>query len=319
MTPNEPPDDATRTWGSPAADGDPSTREDEAGGPAADAPPVLARYEVLELLGSGGMGRVYRARHRLTGQAVALKVIRRHLRDRGVLVERFLREIRVTAGLCHPHVVAVVDADHTPDETYLAMELLDGRPLGEVVRRDGPLPPPAACDYLRQAALGVGCAHTHGVLHRDLKPANLFLTAAGVVKVLDFGLAKLREEPSRLTGLFGSPAGAGIGTRGYMAPEQATDARAVGIPADVFALGRTLYFLLCGRLPLPDDPPAGVLDQLLEASRPLPPLATVAPGVPAAVCHVVERMTSVQPVDRYAGCDELLAELEPLCSPVAVR
>ena len=231
----------------------------------ADAPPgPLAghpRYDVLGVLGRGGMGVVYRARHRLMGRDVALKVIRDRLALRPAAVERFRREIEAVAGLDHPNVVKVHDAERAGDLLFLVMEFVEGTDLLRLVRERGPLPVAEACGYAVQAARGLQHAHERGLVHRDVKPAHLMVGPAGVIKVLDFGLAVLldRDEPpaeaeaeggadtpdaSSLTAL-----GRGVGTADYVAPEQAVDASLADTRSDVYSLGASLYHLLAGRPP----------------------------------------------------------------------
>src|SRR5262245_20239543 len=216
--------------------------------PVPSAPPELLdhpRYRLLGLLGSGGMGMVFKAEHRLMGRPVALKLIHRHLLERPAAVERFQREARAAARLGHPNIVTAHDAEQAGAAQFLVMEYVEGETLDRVVERSGPLSVAQACDYVRQAALGLQHAHERGMVHRDLKPANLIVTAAGQVKILDFGLAQLAEECR--AGL--TPDGALIGTPEYLAPEQARDPGAADVRADLYSLGCTLYHLIAGAPP----------------------------------------------------------------------
>jgi serine/threonine protein kinase len=267
------------------------------------------------------MGEVFLAEHRLMRRLVALKTIRLGLADSTGITDRFLREIRATAKLTHPNVVVVHDAEATPDGLFLVMEYLDGRDLRFIVRESGALDPTTACIYVYQAALALHHAHGRGVIHRDIKPSNLFVVpdqsgaGPGLVKVLDFGLAKMLGET--FPGVMGTPAGYAMGTRGFMPPEQSKDARAVGVHADIFSLGRTLYFLLSGRNPYRD----GVHSLLAEESGvdPVTPLDEVRPGVPADVREVMLRMSARRSEDRFQSCEEVLAALSPLCEPGRVE
>src|SRR5262249_41980004 len=231
-------------------------------------PPELAehpRYRVRELLGVGGMGAVYRAEHLLMERPVALKVINRSLTDRPALVERFRREAPAAARLAHPNSVAAFDAEQAGDTHFLVMEYVEGQSLARVLAERGPLPVTEACAYVRQAALGLQHAHEQGMVHRDIKPHNLMRTPGGQVKILDFGLARFASEaapPGAL--LAGPPAGEAppaasltqtgtmMGTPEYIAPEQARDAHAADIRADLYSLGCTLYDLLTGQAPFPE-------------------------------------------------------------------
>jgi serine/threonine protein kinase len=258
-------------------------------GPEAAALRECPRYRLIRKLGEGGMGAVYLAEHRLMGRLVAIKLIRAEYLDSPRLIERFRREVRAAAGLAHPNVVAAYDADEVAGTHFLVMEYLEGETLAARLARFGPLPVAEACDYVRQAALGLEYARTRGTVHRDVKPHNLMRTADGTVKVLDFGLARVRDgneadacgraSDGAGTAFCLSTAGTVMGTSGYMAPEQARDSRAADTRADVYALGRTLSHLLTGRAP-------GAGPQPLT-------------GTPARLRQVIARMTAARPEDRY--------------------
>ena len=182
------------------------------------------RYDVEGPLGAGGMGDVFKARHRLMRRVVALKVIRANLMDRAAAVERFQREVRAAAQLSHPNIVTAFDADQAGGNHFLVMEFIEGRRLDRVVAEQGPLPVALACDFVRQAALGLQHAYEHGMTHRDIKPQNLMLTAAGQVKILDFGLAGFLRA-SKPAGAGGAPATALPSTEATLAgPSSATPA-----------------------------------------------------------------------------------------------
>ena len=273
------------------------------------------RYRVIRLIGHGGMGKVYLAEHRLMGRVVALKTIRLMPGENPAVVERFLREVRASAKLNHPNVVSVFDAESTADSLFLVMEYLEGEDLYALVRNKGRLDPSTACTLLYQATEGVKHAHDRGVIHRDIKPNNLFLVrskgsvTASFVKVLDFGLAKVLQDAGVYE--YGTPSGFAMGTVGYMSPEQAADTRSVGIQADIFSLGRTLYYLLSKTLPYSD----GIHSLRKEESgqNPVIPLSQLCPDVPVGVCEMVEKMTAIRVSDRFQSCDELLSSLAPLC------
>ena len=273
------------------------------------------RYRIVRCLARGGMGDVYLAEHRLMGRAVVLKTIRLDAVNNPALAERFQREVRASAKLNHPNVVAVFDAEHSADTLFLAMEYLQGDDLFSLIRARGRLNVPTACALLYQATAGVKHAHERGVIHRDIKPNNLFLVqcgdsvARGLVKVLDFGLAKVLQDAGVYQ--YGTPTGFAMGTVGYMAPEQAANARSVGIHADIFSLGRTLYYLLSGELPYRH----GIQSLMKEESgeNPVVPLDQLCSNLPGEVVGLVEKMTARSSEDRFRSCAEVMAALAPLC------
>jgi tRNA A-37 threonylcarbamoyl transferase component Bud32 len=285
------------------------------------------RYQVLEVLGSGGMGAVYKAEHRLMERHVALKVMSPRLLNRPGMVERFEREVKAAARLAHANIVAAYDADRAGDTHFLIMEFVEGVSLAQRVHEDGPMSVKEACDYLYQAACGLAHAHECGMVHRDIKPHNLMLTSAGQVKILDFGLARfVRETASKdpptvertaqpdhspLT-TNDSPlteAGAVMGTVDFIAPEQANDARQADIRADIYSLGCTLYYLLAGHVPFP----SGTAQDKLAAHREQKPaaLAGLRSDLPSGLTQVIERMMAKDPAQRYQTPVEVARALAP--------
>ena len=281
------------------------------------------RYCVGELLGCGGMGDVYRAEHRLMHRTVALKLISANLLSQSSAVERFRREVRAAARLSHPNIVAAHDADQAGDVHFLVMEYVDGLNLAELVERDGPLPVDVACDYIRQAALGLQHAHEKGMVHRDIKPHNLMVTTHGTVKILDFGLATLsaerrpddgdntplpdgvfRQSPAPLTRM-----GTALGTPDYMSPEQADAPQCVDIRSDIYSLGCTLFFLLTGRPPFA----GGTRREKLKAHSERSPAAVDADreDITAALAEVVRRMMAKSPDERFATPQDVAVALAP--------
>jgi hypothetical protein len=271
------------------------------------------RYRVLEPLGTGGMGTVFRAEHRLMQRVIALKVIRRDLTGSPTAVERFRQEVRSAARLGHPNIVTAYDADQAGDLHFLVMEHVEGIDLGKLVKQHGPLPVDKACDYVRQAALGLQHAFEKGLVHRDLKPANLLLTPGGQVKILDFGLSRLVQESVPADGV--TPSGAVVGTPDYIAPEQAASPHQADIRADIYSLGCTLYALLAGRPPFP----AGTALQKLIAHREQrpPPLTDFRKDLPADLLPVLERLLAKDPGQRFQTPGEVDAALAPFARPDA--
>jgi serine/threonine-protein kinase len=268
------------------------------------------RYQVERLLGAGGFGAVYLARHVHTGAPVALKVLKRQLADDQAMVERFLREARAAAAAGSEHLVRVLDAGLSPEgRAFLAMEYLEGGDLRELARREGPLAQRRVVDLVCQVLEGLGAAHAHEVVHRDLKPANVFVSRGAdgreCAKLLDFGVSKMHQEPGT-TGL--TMTGVAMGTPSYMAPEQFFDARSVDARADLYSVAVMLYELLGGRLPFDANSYAELIVKVrTEAPR---PLAEVAPAVPAGLAQVVMRGLSRERDDRYASAGAFARALQ---------
>ena len=283
---------------------DPQLTTDEIPSALAEHP----RYRVLKVLGRGGMGTVYLAEHKVMKRPVALKVIRADLTVRSEMVKRFRREVEAAARLDHPNIVASHDAEQAGDCLFLAMEYVEGADLAHWLNKHGPLPVAEACDFVRQAALGLQYAHEQGMVHRDLKPHNLIRTAAGRVKILDFGLARMIE----LTQTDGTVSGLVLGTPDYMAPEQADDAHQADIRADIYSLGCTLYHLLGGRVPFPGG---GMLDKLRRhAQEPATPLSQLRPELSAELVRIIDRMLAKDVGERFETPADVASALAPWCS-----
>jgi hypothetical protein len=259
------------------------------------------------------MGAVYLAEHRHMQRQVALKVISPDLVGNAAAVQRFRQEVTAAARLGpHPNVVTVFDADHVGDVHFLVMEYLEGQNLADLLRQTGTLPIPQACDYVRQAALGLQHAALQGMVHRDVKPHNLLLTDQGEVKVLDFGLARLARGPENAPGQL-TQSGVLMGTADYMAPEQANDSRSVDSRADVYSLGCTFYQLLAGRVPFPGG---GPVDKIIKHAVEAPtPLAELRPEVSTGVVQLVQKMMGKAPESRPQTPGEVAAALAPGAGP----
>jgi serine/threonine-protein kinase len=270
---------------------------------------VIGQYRVLDRLGAGGMGTVYKALHPRMKRVVAIKVLSGGARSERY-VQRFQREVEAVARLSHPNIVMAHDADETAAGPFLVMEFVDGRDLATVVEERGPLPVPEAVDYVLQAARALDYAHGRGIIHRDIKPANLLRDAAGTVKVADLGLARFDEsaprspgDPSALT-----QAGTVMGTADYMPPEQALGFTKIDHRADVYSLGCTLYYLLTGEPPY--QGPSLMATLLMDRDAPIPSLCAARAGVPAALDQVFRRMVAKTPEQRYASMAEVIRALE---------
>jgi serine/threonine protein kinase len=279
--------------------------------PGRPLPPVLGEYELLERLGTGGMGEVYRARHRRLGKFVALKVMREKRLDSAEAVARFHRETEAVGQLDHPHLVEAHDAGEQDGVVYLVLKLIDGVDFHRLVKEQGPLPVAEACELVRQAALGLQYLHECGLVHRDLKPSNLMRTPTGVVKVLDLGLARLRSTAN--TDDLTSP-NAVMGTPDYLAPEQADNPAAVDIRADLYSLGATLFYLLTGKPPFAHR--SEMLAKLKAHGVETPAdVRSLRPEVPADVAALVARLLAKRPEQRFATPQELADALAPFTTP----
>jgi hypothetical protein len=266
----------------------------------------LGEHVVEALIGVGGMGEVYRARHEILGRDVAIKVLRPYLVDQPEAVARFRREVQAQASLgAHPNVVGAMHASQHDGRLYLVMEHVPGTNLSKLVRDEGPLPPLRACDLIRQAALGLAHAHRAGIVHRDVKPSNLLLTPEGVVKVVDLGLARLLQRDPDESGSRKSWVDELVGSLDYMAPEQANRPDDADARSDLYALGCTLYFLLEGHAPFADR--LALKKLMAHAVDPPPPLRR---AVPQPVREVLSRLLAKDPDDRYASADALVEALD---------
>jgi serine/threonine-protein kinase len=251
---------------------------------------VVGPYVLLEPLDGGGMGQIFRARHRLLERVAALKRIRPDHHDNPRMAERFLREVRAAAALAHPNIVTVYDFYQDGDEFYLAMEIVPGADLHSYLDRHGPLPMAVACDYIFQACLGLQHAHGRGVVHRDIKPRNLVVSPDGQVKIIDFGLAR-RASDTTIT------SSRAMGTPDYIAPEQIVRPHEVDGRADIYSLGCTLYHLLAGHTPFAHIHP----DERIQAHRTRQPrkIEQIRPDVPRPLAEVVRRMMKRHLDDRF--------------------
>jgi serine/threonine-protein kinase len=292
-------------------------------------------FILLDKLGEGGMGKVYRARRHSDGSIVALKIVRPHLLTHPLIRRRYEREVAAALSLNHPNIVQVYEAGEHDGRYYLAMEFIDGIDLSRLGKEYRPLAIPEACEYIRQAALGLHHAHERGFVHRDIKPSNIIVAGErylpqavepAVAKILDMGLVRaIGTAEEGVAALELTREGAVVGTPDYMAPEQAKNSRQVDIRADVYSLGCTLYFLLAGRPPFAEGT---AIEKILKHQLdPVPPLHEYRPDVPPEVEKLVVRMLAKRPEERPSSALEVAQELERWCrypfllhpTPMAVR
>jgi serine/threonine-protein kinase len=260
----------------------------------------IGRYEVLETLGKGGMGIVYRAQDPELGRFVAIKVVLAWAQYDADAMERFNREARVVAQMQHPHIVTVFDAGRTDEGLpYFVMEYLEGTDLGEVLGVSGSLAPARAVRYVLQVCEGLTYAHAREIVHRDIKPANLLITPDDNIKIVDFGIAKLVG--SQITGT-----GVSLGTPLYMAPEQVAG-KPVDHRADIFAVGGVLYTLISGHSPF-EAPTLGGICHKIETETPTP-LSNLGFEIDSRLEAIILRALEKNPGDRYQSATELAADL----------
>jgi len=291
---------------------------------------VLGSYVLLERLGEGGMGQVFKAHNRKLDKIVALKLIRKERLTNAKAVKRFYREIRAAAQLDHPNIVRALDADEVNGTHLLAMEYVHGIDLNKLVKQQGPLDVRRACECIRQAALGLQHAYEQGMVHRDIKPHNLLLISAAEhtsnatdrVKILDMGLARLDADTDGDASSSMTQEGAVMGTPDYIAPEQGCDSHNVDTRADLYSLGCTLHFLLTGQPPFSGGT---LMEKLIKHQQQTPaPVRQLRSDVPPAVEAIVARLLAKRPEQRYQTPAELAAALAAAMSgsamavPVAV-
>jgi serine/threonine-protein kinase len=273
---------------------------------------ILGQYRILDQIGQGGMGKVYKAEHQTMSRTVALKVLSSDVTRTERARQLFRREVKAAARLVHPNIATAFDANEVNGRAFLVLEYISGPSLSSLVKEQGPLPIGQACEFIRQAALGLQHAHEFGMVHRDIKPSNLLIQPpvgrdtleGGTLKIVDFGLALLADgsddalTPDRHVVL---------GTPDYLSPEQARDLRDVDIRSDIYSLGCTFYWLLTGQVPFPGGTAIEKLNR--HAQEEPQPVEGLRPLIPLEVANIVRRMMAKKPEQRYQTPRELADEL----------
>ncbi len=281
-------------------------------------PKTIGDYEVLRVLGTGGMGQVYLAKHSRLGRLVALKILAgRRLGDHRAN-QRFESEMRVIGRLSHPNIVTAHDAREIDGQAVLVTEYIDGLDLGQLLLRSGPLPTAEACEIVRQVLEALQYTSDQGFVHRDVKPSNIMLSRQGDVKLLDLGLARIQYgdvETPEITGT-----GQTMGTADYISPEQITDSRQVDIRSDIYSLGATFYKLLTGRAPFGDDMHTSAFAKMTaHVSKSPTSIRTLRSDLPMEVERLIESMLAKRPEDRPQRPRDVAERLLPFCGPSDLR
>jgi serine/threonine-protein kinase len=268
----------------------------------AGLPERIGPYRVLDLLGTGGMGRVHRALDEALDREVALKTLLPALAADSEFVARFTREARAAASLNHPNITQIYATGQEGPTPWFSMELIRGCSLEAMARDLGAIEPYEAASYIRQAAAGLRHAAQKGLIHRDIKPSNLMLTTDGVVKITDFGLAKAAQADTRLTAT-----GEVLGSPGYISPEQA-QGQPIDLRSDIYSLGATFYHLITGRLPF--QAPTAVAMIMKHMNEPLKSPRAVNAAIPFPIASIVQKMMAKRPGERFQDYDALVRDLD---------
>jgi serine/threonine protein kinase len=271
---------------------------------------VVGRYIILDRVGSGSMGRVYRAHHVMMDRVVALKIIAPEIASNDRVVARFQREMKLVGRLDHPNVVRAFDADQLNQVLYIVMEYVAGSSLADRLKKKGPIPAAEMIDYAAQAALGLAHAHDQGIVHRDIKPSNILLNEERRVKILDLGLGVLMEADAAAT--FATADGIAVGTVDYMSPEQACG-REVDGRSDLYGLGCSMYHLMTGKLPFPGDSPIERLGKRISGRH--MPVTDYLPDMPSSFVRVLDKLLAHKPHERFATASEAAVALQSLIRP----
>ncbi|MGL4594227.1 MAG: serine/threonine protein kinase [Thermoguttaceae bacterium] len=273
----------------------------------------LGEYEYYELLGSGGMGNVYRGMHRLLGRSVAIKLLNRKILNCAGGTERFLREIRLAGQLLHPNIVYTENAGQFDDHYYLVMELIEGENIRSFIEKANPLSLPAACEILRQTATGLQYAFENNFVHRDIKPGNLMITRGGIIKIIDFGLGKYaattQQEEHALTAF-----GTTLGSIDYVAPEQLVDAASATIQADIYSLGCVFFYLVVGFAPFEQKLMSRDRKMIAHIKGEIPPLSNFLDEIPKEIDAFYQKMVACNLEDRFKTPKEIIDFVTPLSS-----
>ncbi|MDR2115128.1 MAG: serine/threonine protein kinase [Planctomycetaceae bacterium] len=271
----------------------------------------LGEYEFYERIGQGGMGMVYRARHRLLDRIVAVKLLRNNVLENSGGIERFLREIRLCGQLLHPNIIKTEYAGKEKDRYYLAMEFIEGENIRQIIEQHGSLVLPIACEIICQAASGLQYASERNIIHRDIKPGNLMISRKGIVKILDFGLGKFITLNHSDLDYSLTTMGSTMGSVDYIAPEQWEDAASVKIQADIYSLGCLFFFLLTGHAPYESPQLNREQRMIAHIKGDIPSLTSFCENIPPKIENCYKKMLAKNQKNRFSEPAEIIAVLEP--------
>lgn len=263
---------------------------------------LAGRYELIDRIGEGGMAVVYKAKDRLLNRYIAVKILRPEFTKDVQFVENFRQESQAAAGLQHPNIVSVYDVGTEGNIHYIVMELIDGRPLSEIIREKAPMSYKEVVSIAKQVAAALTIAHKNHIIHRDVKPHNIMITTDGIAKLADFGIAKAVSDSTLV-----SETSKIIGSVHYFSPEQARGAY-VDERSDIYSLGIVMYEMLTGQVPFDGDNPVQVA--LMHINDDITPPSKLVHGIPPALEKLVMKATDKFQTNRYASAEELLGELD---------
>lgn len=266
-------------------------------------PKTVGDYDLLQQIGEGGMGTVFKGKHRMTGAIVAIKIVPANMTTNQVLLKRFENEYRAASKLNHPNVIRALDFGQLSNRPYLVMEFVDGETVGEKLEREGKITEEESIRIISLAAKGLQEAHSQGLIHRDIKPDNIMVTRDGQVKLADLGLVKETEADMNLT-----RTGRGLGTPHFMSPEQFRNAKNADVRCDIYSLGATLYMMVTGKLPFEG---CGPLDAWMKkVHNDIAPARKLNPKLSEKIDAAIQRSMSPDPKLRQGTCDEFVGDLQ---------
>ena len=266
---------------------------------------IAGRYEILQKIGDGGMAVVYESRDRLLNRYVAVKILKPEYSGDAKFIENFRKESHAAASLSHPNIVNIYDVGREGNINYIVMELVDGRPLSQIIEEEAPMDYRRVIEISKQVAAGLSAAHNHGIIHRDVKPHNILIGEDGIAKIADFGIAKAVSTTTIIDGT-GSQV---MGSVHYFSPEQAKGA-AADYRSDIYSLGIVMYEMLTGEVPFDADNPVSVA--LMQINNEITPPSELVDGIPPSLERIVLKATRKDPAERFGSADEMIDALNDI-------